>query len=641
MIQIAVLFCCVIIALSSEFAEDRQKEFNKIQKYETIRPVFDDTNLRLEFDAFNEHWTIQLEVNDDISPVVAHLTDENGESVPYEQDPEHYECHYRGMILNAVSSFVSLSFCPGDGVMGTLWLRGQTLFIKPLNYYLDPFNEALTIADEHIIYRKDDVYDSDMSKHVWATTDWDASVHFVDSIPKPTIPRLYFNPMNQTAASTRRRLARTRTIELYAFMDNSLYKSQSNSYSRVISMAKRVVNTATGIYQKTNWPYPVGTIKFKLIHVEINRYSRFCSSCNSRSLWTNAFRKHVKDKHPRMQYDYAYGFFYDVNSGGGGSWPGKMCKDLNIGVGLGTREEYRMGSTLAHEAGHNQGLSHDTDLGCCPPEYKTTGYQYKYACCNGPVTSCVSWIMDKSGSGDDFSPCTLKEMKDIYSGRHKTKPDLDCLLRTNIRYSENRGGDGTSARFVDESPCAQNYADKMCFSDPNDEEFVLEISEDEGCVNGERVYSFLYNETSHYLYAMTRGRGEGWVIAEDMIDVEESFVCMSKDLYGCVAGNWSVPTEDGDMLGFEVDQNVMIKRCDGEDAAHAELARSDTTAIVVLVLVVVAIIIGVAIAVFMRKRNRGKHSFNQKIGELKDEDEIEEGDAEEVEIVLPTTTTTH
>eukprot|EP01083_Nonionella_stella_P123390 371777_1 len=151
MIQIAILFCCVIIALSSEFAEDRQKEFNKIQKYETIRPVFDDTNLRLEFDAFNEHWTIQLEVNEDISRVVAHITDENGESVPYEQEPAHYECHYRGMILNAVSSFVSLSFCPGDGVMGTLWLRGQTLFIKPLNYYLDPFNEALTIADEHTI----------------------------------------------------------------------------------------------------------------------------------------------------------------------------------------------------------------------------------------------------------------------------------------------------------------------------------------------------------------------------------------------------------------------------------------------------------------------------------------------------------
>eukprot|EP01084_Bolivina_argentea_P123247 218414_1 len=645
MIQIAVLFCCVIIALSSEFAEDRQKEFNKIQKYETIRPVFDDTNLRLEFDAFNEHWTIQLEVNDDISPVVAHLTDENGESVPYEQDPEHYECHYRGMILNAVSSFVALSFCPGAGVIGTLWLRGQTLFIKPINYYLDPLNEALTIADHHIIFRKDDVYDSDMSKHVWATTDWDASFHSLDSIPKPIIPHLYFNPMNQTATSTRRRLATTRTIELYLLMDQSLYASKGG-YSATISMAQRIANTASGFYQKTSWPSPVGSIKFKLVHVEVNTYRSFCSRCNSKQTWNNAMRKHMKDQHSRAQFDYAFGIFYkNTKVGGGASIQGKMCTSLNsIGVALGTSEEYRLARLLAHESGHSLGLSHDTKQNCCPPKYQTTGRQYKGGCCKGPASLCVSWIMDTSTNGDDWSPCSKAEMKKIYSGTHSLRPNLNCLRQTSTRYSENRGKDGNSAPFVDDSPCSQNYADKMCFYDPDDEEFVLEI-EDEECVNGEKVYSFVYNETDHYLYAMTSG--EGWVIAEDMSDMEQSFVCFSKDLYGCVAGNWSIPTaEDGDMLGFEVDENVMIKRCDVEEDT-AELARSETTAIVI-VLVVTAIIIGVAIAVFIyhRNRNRGKHSFNQKIGEkVKDEDEdeeeIEEGDAEEVEIVLPTTTTTH
>eukprot|EP01083_Nonionella_stella_P083200 229919_1 len=35
-----------------------------------------------------------------------------------------------------------------------------------LHYYLDPFNEALTIADEHIIYRKDDVYNDSIQNEI-------------------------------------------------------------------------------------------------------------------------------------------------------------------------------------------------------------------------------------------------------------------------------------------------------------------------------------------------------------------------------------------------------------------------------------------------------------------------------------------
>uniref|UniRef100_A0A8C4Y280 ADAM metallopeptidase domain 19 n=1 Tax=Gopherus evgoodei TaxID=1825980 RepID=A0A8C4Y280_9SAUR len=237
--------------------------------------------------------------------------------------PFQDHCFYHGVVRGLEQSSVTLSACKG--------LRGLIVLSSNLSYILEPVPDS---QDQHLIYR---------SEHL--------------RLPKGTCGDLHEEPTTTHLLNTLRGRATAHRHRV------SVYHFQKNNYDlqRTKSKLVEVANYVDKFYKSLN-------IRIALVGLEVWTDRNKCDiSENSHStLWSFlAWRRKLlaRKKHDNAQL--ITGMSFQGTTIGLAPLMA-MCSDFQSGGVNMDHSDNPIGvaATLAHEMGHNLGMSHDS-AGCC------------------------------------------------------------------------------------------------------------------------------------------------------------------------------------------------------------------------------------------------------------------------------------
>ena len=175
---ILALLNIVSIGAALRSNENQHKDLDRIKQYEIIKV---DTSSFLsdgiiEFDAYDQHYTVQLYPNEHLHPGKVRYT--NGDYANKQGDQQLFTqlnqpCHYHGKVSNDLESnknFAALSLCNGRGIRGMIVAFDDTLYIKPAKVYLDVNYDKSgyqhQLNDDHLVYLSSDTDNTDYHQMV-------------------------------------------------------------------------------------------------------------------------------------------------------------------------------------------------------------------------------------------------------------------------------------------------------------------------------------------------------------------------------------------------------------------------------------------------------------------------------------------
>eukprot|EP01084_Bolivina_argentea_P308063 532577_1 len=394
-----------------------RKSLNQLNSYDLVRFNFDDLNTSniIQFDFGSQHYQVELETNDQLSPIINHQTED--ELIIHHISTQK-QCHYRGKVLNYVGkSFVALSLCDCTGVRGLINAFGNEIWIYPSKYYLNELNSqnstnCHTITDEHLIYKAHNYPEYNEARRLQTQ---------------------YNNGDN--------------VVEIYTLTDPSFVSHFKNSdgnnwYSALFDYLSQVINQASAKYEAVSWGSNIGVISLKWVALDVvesftgNYASLYCEPCNGghnqRCMSSNPGTCNYQDyldifvtwyKANKDLNDFDYGMIFTSNNlfNGNGdvgySFYTGMCND-NIKSGMISAYSYfglpEMHALFAHELGHNLGAYHDTN-GCSSSDPNNR------------------WIMCSTVGQNTFSSYTIQSIEDGFSNNN----GYACLVRRNNPFESN------------------------------------------------------------------------------------------------------------------------------------------------------------------------------------------------------------
>ncbi|XP_015237842.1 PREDICTED: zinc metalloproteinase-disintegrin-like 2d [Cyprinodon variegatus] len=313
---------------------------------------------------------------------------EDGKRVTSQPNEDH--CFYHGHVQGEADSSVSVGIC--SGISGFLRVQQQVYLIEPL---------GRTADGEHAVYRREHLKipgqsDSSSSSNTTLTFDLDQNQE-----PRPQPEGLFKSRSWKTKSAP----GPQKFVELFVVVDNTEYKRYGkDTRSRILG----VVNHIDQLYRSVN-------IRIMLVGLEIWSYRDYIDVLgNTDDTLDNFLVWRQADLLPRAKHDNAQlvtGKDFDGDTVGLAN-KFAMCT-LNSGAVNQDHHENPLGlaSTIAHEMGHNFGLSHDT-AGCvCGPAYSRN--------------NCL--MTEKLNSGgqafpDFFSDCSIQQLAQFMK---RAQPD--CL----------------------------------------------------------------------------------------------------------------------------------------------------------------------------------------------------------------------
>ena len=156
-VQALTFMCCALMVQSAH--KDRHQQMIRMKNYELLhiepRTIDDETSL-LEFDAFDQHYVVELARKHLSAPsLVVHNNVDSKDHYPLSSNDQ--SCHFSGKVMNTQeSSIVSVSMCESRGLRARITAFGETLIVKPSAYYLDLAKDKLanhSLVDELLVYR--------------------------------------------------------------------------------------------------------------------------------------------------------------------------------------------------------------------------------------------------------------------------------------------------------------------------------------------------------------------------------------------------------------------------------------------------------------------------------------------------------
>eukprot|EP01083_Nonionella_stella_P002975 8487_1 len=439
---VTFLFILLIVNIAYSSHQNRKTEFSRVSKYELIhiepRP-HDEQTKWFEFDAFNQHYKVELVMNNHM--IAANIRHANID--PTKHKHQYFSsmtesCHYHGYVSNSnASSVVAVSLCPKRGIRGRITAFNETLIIYPSAYYLDLDTDKkcdYKLSDELIVYRLSD-FTADHIQHN-------------DIIQMPMQ-----SAANRKTPKRRRRLytasepAYTEMLMITGPVRTRNYKEDyaEQWYQQLLADLTEMVNAVSAIYKGTDFGANVGrknsiTVVFKELEV-IEAFDGIYKSLKPHKLYTNCelsddayddtdlcaingqdwlgtIQDWVYNNKDVSTFDHAQ-FMSDLRfkwsrSGRSTSrtlgWGnvGAMCRgsasvsDVSVVSEMGGNAHAIR--TMAHELGHNYGMSHDGQPGegaACPADAGLMGYS----------------------DGAGFSTCSIASMQKYFARAN----GLTCL----------------------------------------------------------------------------------------------------------------------------------------------------------------------------------------------------------------------
>uniref|UniRef100_A0A3B5JUP6 Zinc metalloproteinase-disintegrin-like 2d n=1 Tax=Takifugu rubripes TaxID=31033 RepID=A0A3B5JUP6_TAKRU len=386
---LSLWLACVYLSQSSG-------TLSHVDTYEVVRPhrllgrqrrspgdhqLYPDT-MRYELPIEGRNLTIHLEKNRGLFGMgyTQTLYAEDGRRVTSSPEEEH--CYYHGHIEGMRDSSVSVGLC--SGIYGFLKTRRRVYLIEPLGG---------SDEGEHAVFRREQLKVSG-TRSCGSVTLYDG-----DRDPKPAKRRSRsWKPKPGTGVQ--------KFVELFVVVDNTEYKRYgSGTKARILG----AVNHIDKLYRTLN-------IRVVLVGLEIWTYKDlFDVDSNPETtldkflLWRQS-NLLQRTKHDNAQFVTGKDFEGDTV---GLANKFAMCTENSGGVNQDHHDDLiGLASTVAHEMGHNFGMSHDV-LGC--------------AC--GPSLSSNCVMADKLSTGnlafpEFFSDCSVEQLADFMA---RAQPS--CLSR--------------------------------------------------------------------------------------------------------------------------------------------------------------------------------------------------------------------
>ncbi|XP_051912452.1 disintegrin and metalloproteinase domain-containing protein 33 [Hippocampus zosterae] len=304
-------------------------------------------------------------------------------------------CFYHGDVSGHPDSWVALSVC--SGVRGLISLDVNTTFyVEPLPDAAPPRRHSLLPA-QHLQLKGGDCGHARRMP---------LSGHIAD----------FLAPHHLRAK--RNTWGTTKYMELYIVADNTLFKRQNRDYEKIKTRIMEIANYVDKFYRALN-------IRVPLIGLEVwtERDQCIVTEEPNATLWSFLqWRQKLKSRKKHDNAQLLTGVIFKGTTIGMAPLEG-MCSLENSGGINVDHSELSIGAaaTMAHEIGHNFGMSHDHD-GCCAQATAEQGGCVMAAATGHPFPRVFSQCSkrDLDGyfqKGGGMCLYDMPDMKDLVGGK--------------------------------------------------------------------------------------------------------------------------------------------------------------------------------------------------------------------------------
>ncbi|XP_076598327.1 disintegrin and metalloproteinase domain-containing protein 8a [Chaetodon auriga] len=351
-----------------------------------------------------QNYTLYLEKNKDLvgkSFSVTHYSDQGTQVTSTPDLGVH--CYYHGHIVGVEESSASVGLC--SGIKGVVQLQDQVYLIEPLASSEAGQQDDRQGSEAHSAEGLHAVYNYRHLRRKRSSCSHGNTTTFYDHGARPS--GLFQLSSLKSRAQTKDRTGKPRTVELVVVVDHTEYKkfgSKKTIEARVLEIANHVDK----LYR------PVG-VRVMLVGLDIWSYTDQIEVSTNPELTLGRFLQwRQRSLLPRTKHDNAQ-FITGVDFDGstvGLANTNAMCTSNSGAV----NEDHNtnsigVASTIAHEMGHNLGLSHDTENCVC-----------------GSLTTKRGCIMSESVGivyPELFSSCSQQQLS-----RFLEEVNPACLLNT-------------------------------------------------------------------------------------------------------------------------------------------------------------------------------------------------------------------